>query len=60
MVDEKNVEKMVFSERLMCPHCKKGIVVKKIKEIITAPVPGEYTEKVIVQKDTQTTLGNQE
>lgn len=54
MADKK--PKIVFEEKVKCPFCKKRIIVKKTKKVITAAVPGEYDEKVTVEKDEQKTL----
>ena len=48
--------KIVFTEKIVCPHCNKKIVVKKTKKLITAAEKAEYEEKVIVEKDSQKTL----
>lgn len=56
--EKKKKPKTVFEERFTCPHCKERVIIRKIKKIISDPVPGEYEEKTIVEKDTQTTLKN--
>jgi len=48
--------KEVFKEKIKCPHCKKKIVIRKTKKRISEPVPAEYEENVIAEKDSQTTL----
>jgi len=53
---EEKKSKIVFEERIICPHCNKRIVIKKTKKQISEPVPAEYDEKVIIEKDTQTIL----
>ena len=53
---EEKKSKLVFEERIKCPYCNKLIVIKKTKKQINEPVPAEYDEEVIVEKDNQTTL----
>ena len=55
MTDEKK-PKVIFSEKIKCPHCSKSILVKKTKKVVSEPVPAEYEEDVIVEKDNQTKL----
>ncbi len=46
----------VFEEPCKCPHCKKKIIIRKTKKVITPAEPAEYDIKVVVEKDAQTTL----
>ena len=48
--------KEVFKVKGTCPHCGKKMIVKKTKKTIAAAVPAEVEEKVIIEKDSQTTL----
>ena len=48
--------KTIFQEKIVCPHCKKRIIVKKTKKLLVAAEKAEYEEKVVVEKDSQTTL----
>ena len=48
--------KTIFEEKLECPHCKKKIIIRKTREVIQAPVKGEYEDTTVVEKDNQTTL----
>ncbi len=50
--------KLIFEERFICPHCNQKMIVKKTRKVISDPVPGEYKERVVVEKDSQTTLEN--
>ena len=52
MVDKK----ITFSEEIKCPHCKKFLIVKKVRKIITEATKGEYEDEVIVEKSTQKRL----
>ena len=48
--------KTVFTEKINCPHCRKKVIVKKTKKLITAAEKAEYEEKIVVEKDSQTTI----
>jgi len=50
--------KIVFLEKITCPYCKKRIIIKKTKTIMTPATPAEYEEITIAEKDSQTTLKN--
>jgi hypothetical protein len=39
-----------------CPHCGKGIIVKRHRERTVDPVPAEYEEWTTVEKDSQAEL----
>lgn len=49
-------KKTIFAEEVKCPHCKKYLIIKKIKTTVEEPVKGEYQEKIVVEKSTQTRL----
>lgn len=49
-------KKTTFEEEIKCPHCKKFLVVKKVRKVITEAVKAEYDEEVIVEKSTQKRL----
>ena len=53
---KNNKPKVVFETRILCPCCKKLVIIKKTKKTITAAVPAVYEEKIIAEKDSQTTL----
>ena len=40
-----------------CPHCKKGVVVKRFRERVKEPVLGEYDEYNTVEKNPQQGFG---
>ena len=48
--------KEVFKKHIICPHCKKRIIVKKTKKLLKEAIKAEYDEKLIVEKDSQKTL----
>ena len=48
--------KIVFEEKLKCPHCKKKIIVKKTRKMLVPSVAAEYEEKINIEKDFQETL----
>ena len=48
--------KIIFEEEIKCPHCKKFLVMKKVRDIILEPVKGEYKDRVVVEKSTQKRL----
>jgi len=48
--------KPIFEEEVKCPHCKKFLVIKKLREVIEEPVKGEYKDRVVVEKSTQKRL----
>lgn len=48
--------KKVFEEEIACPYCKKGILIKKIRETLEKAVSGVYKETVTVEKSKQTKL----
>ena len=48
--------KTVFTEKIVCPHCSKRIIVKKTKKLLIAAEKAEYEEKIVVEKDSQKTL----
>lgn len=52
----ENKPKEVWKEKITCPYCKKKLIAKKTKKLITKAEPAEYEEKVCVEKDSQTTL----
>ena len=54
MADEKR--KVIFEDEIVCPHCKRGISFRRVKNVITEPVKGEYEEETIVEKSEQKTL----
>jgi len=49
-------KKETFKEEIKCPYCKKFLIVKKVREMITEPVKAEYEDEVIVEKSTQKRL----
>lgn len=53
---EKKTTKIVFQEKINCPHCKENIILRKEKLLLRPSVPAEYSEKVVVEKDAQKTL----
>ena len=53
---KENKKKVLFTEKMKCPYCKKKILVKKTKKLIEPAVPAEYEEKVFAEKDSQKTL----
>ena len=55
----KKEAKIIFTGKVKCPHCKKRIVIKKTKKILEPAVPADVEEKVIVEKDDQTTLNEE-
>lgn len=58
--EKESKPKIVFETSIECPHCKGKIHVKKTKKRISDPVPADYEEDLIVEKDTQTTLNEVE
>lgn len=52
-MEKKRIE---FQEEIKCPHCKKFLIVKKVKTLVTEPVKAEYDEKIVVEKSTQKRL----
>ncbi|GAH40253.1 unnamed protein product, partial [marine sediment metagenome] len=43
-------KKITFETEIKCPHCKKFLIVKNEKTILTEAVKAEYEEKVVVEK----------
>ena len=56
MIPLSDEKKIVFEDNIVCPHCKKRVIVKREKKTIVAPEKGEYEEITIVEKDKQKTL----
>lgn len=55
-VKEKKTTKIVFEEKITCPHCKENIILRKEKKLLKPAEPAEYSEKVVVEKDAQQTI----
>ena len=51
--------KIIFEEKMICPHCSKGVLIKRIKNVIQEPVKGEYKEFTRIEKDTQKKLSKE-
>jgi len=49
-------KKTIFEEEIKCPHCKKMVVVRRIKKTIEEPVKGEYEEHTEIEKSKQARL----
>ena len=56
---EDSKRKTIFEDTLSCPHCKKSISIRRVKEVITERVKGEYKEETIVEKSKQKTLSEE-
>jgi DNA-directed RNA polymerase subunit RPC12/RpoP len=56
--EKKPKAKIVFEERIVCPHCEKLLILKKLRTQTQKAVPAEYEEKTVVEKDKQTTLND--
>lgn len=48
--------KIVFEEKFACPHCNERIILRHTRKLLEAATPAEYEEKMLVEKDSQTTL----
>ena len=48
--------KIVFKDEIRCPHCRKYIEVKRVKEVVQEAVKGIYEETTVVKKSRQTRL----
>jgi len=55
-MSEKKKVKTIFEEKIKCPHCKKRLVIKKQRKTVVPAEPAEFEERIIVEKDEQTTL----
>ena len=56
-MEDEVKRKTIFEDNLLiCPHCKKGISVRRVKEVITEPTKGEYKEETIIEKSKQKNL----
>jgi len=53
---EKKTTKVVFEEKITCPHCKENIILRKEKKLLKPAEPAEYSERVVVEKDAQQTI----
>ncbi len=53
---EENKPKKVFEEEFKCPHCKRYIIIKKEKTLVTPSEPAEYNEKITVELSKQSKL----
>jgi hypothetical protein len=53
---EKKTCKIVFEEKVTCPHCSENIILRKEKHLLKAAQPAEYSEKMVVEKDAQQTI----
>jgi len=49
-------EKVIFQEKIKCPHCKKRLIIKKTRKILQAGIPAETEDKITAEKDSQKTL----
>ena len=53
---EEEKRKIIFEDEISCPHCKKGVTLRRIRKVITEPIKGEYEEETIVEKSKQKKL----
>lgn len=53
---DKNSPRVVLSETAVCPHCKGGILIQKIRRNTQPGVKAIYEEELKVEKDVQQTL----
>ena len=58
-MDEETKRKTIFEDEILCPHCNKGVTLRRIRKVITEPVKGEYEEETIVEKSKQKRLGEE-
>ena len=58
MGEKTSDRKVIFTEEIKCPHCKKFIEVEKTKVTLTEAVKGEYEEFVVAKKSKQSRLKN--
>ena len=49
-------KKVVITQEVKSPHCKKYLEVKHTKKTLSEPEPGEYEHKIEISKSTQTRL----
>ena len=58
-MEEEPKRKTIFEDEVICPFCKKRLSLRRVKEVITEPVKGEYKEETIVEKSKQKTLSEE-
>lgn len=49
-------KKTLFKVKVKCPHCKKLIEVKQVRETVKEAVKGEFKDNTVAEKSEQKTL----
>lgn len=50
--------RVVFEEKIECPHCGKGVKIIKTRTLVTPAEPAEYNEAIEITKNVQKKLSD--
>jgi len=56
MTEKKDEPKIILQEKAVCPNCKKRLLIKKTRKVVTPGIKAEYKETLSVENDTQKTI----